>query len=181
MKRGRFLAVQSLTVALLAGALLAVSAAAQNPASARSQTGTAAHTKSATPMRAPSAAGARPQTTAGASTKPMAPAAQSAPAAPALEKATFAMGCFWCAETAFEGLPGVVSVTSGYTGGFKKDPTYEEVSAGTTGHAESVQIVFDPSQITYARLLELESLAETAGVEVVEGSRCGRGHEQIVQ
>ena len=75
--------------------------------------------------------------------------------APALEKATFAGGCFWCVETAFEGLPGVTSVISGYTGGTKEDPAYEEVSAGATGHAESVQITFDPRQITYPELLEV--------------------------
>jgi peptide-methionine (S)-S-oxide reductase len=75
--------------------------------------------------------------------------------APGLQTATFAMGCFWCAETAFEGLPGVATVTSGYTGGFKKDPTYEEVSAGTTGHYESVQVAFDPKVVTYTQLLDL--------------------------
>ena len=78
-----------------------------------------------------------------------------APAAPAgLQKATFAGGCFWCMETAFEGLPGVNSVISGYTGGPERNPTYEQVSAKTTGHAESVQITFDPKQITYAQLLD---------------------------
>lgn len=68
--------------------------------------------------------------------------------------ATFAGGCFWCMEHPFDQLPGVISVTSGYTGGQKKDPTYEEVSAGATGHAEAVQIVYDPSKITYAKLLD---------------------------
>ena len=75
--------------------------------------------------------------------------------APATATATFAGGCFWCEETAFEGLPGVVSVISGYTGGQKKNPTYEEVSSGSTGHAESVQVTFDPAKITYAKLLEV--------------------------
>jgi peptide-methionine (S)-S-oxide reductase len=74
---------------------------------------------------------------------------------PALEKATFAGGCFWCMEPPFEGLEGVVSVSVGYTGGTKKDPTYEEVSSGTTGHAESIEIVYDPSKIGYARLLDI--------------------------
>jgi peptide-methionine (S)-S-oxide reductase len=73
----------------------------------------------------------------------------------AREYATFAGGCFWCMEAPFDKLPGVVSVTSGYTGGSVKNPTYEEVSAGGTGHAESVQIVFDPAQISYARLLDI--------------------------
>ncbi len=72
-----------------------------------------------------------------------------------LETATFAGGCFWCMESPFEDLPGVVSVTSGYTGGQKKDPTYEEVSAGGTGHAESVEIIFDPMKIGYKQLLEV--------------------------
>lgn len=69
--------------------------------------------------------------------------------------ATFAGGCFWCMEPPFEKLTGVVSVTSGYTGGHKLDPTYEEVSAGETGHAESVQVVYDSTQISYAQLLEV--------------------------
>jgi peptide-methionine (S)-S-oxide reductase len=69
--------------------------------------------------------------------------------------AIFAGGCFWCEETAFEGLPGVFSVVSGYTGGQKKNPTYEEVSSGSTGHAESVEVTYDPSQMTYEKLLEV--------------------------
>jgi peptide methionine sulfoxide reductase msrA/msrB len=70
-----------------------------------------------------------------------------------LEKATFAGGCFWCMEHPFDHLEGVTSVTSGYTGGQKKNPTYEEVSAGGTGHAESVQILYDPEKVSYADLL----------------------------
>jgi peptide-methionine (S)-S-oxide reductase len=81
--------------------------------------------------------------------------ADPTPGAPKLEKATFAGGCFWCMEPPFEKLKGVVSVTAGYTGGHEKNPTYGEVSAGGTGHAESVQIVFDPSVISYAELLEV--------------------------
>ena len=69
--------------------------------------------------------------------------------------ATFAGGCFWCMEGPFESLPGVASVTSGYTGGTKANPTYEEVSAGGTGHAESVEIVYDPSQVSYEKLLDV--------------------------
>jgi len=72
-----------------------------------------------------------------------------------LEKATFAGGCFWCMESPFDTLPGVISVTVGYTGGTLKNPTYEQVSAGGTGHAESVQIEFDPSRIGYEKLLEV--------------------------
>lgn len=73
----------------------------------------------------------------------------------ALEKATFAGGCFWCMEAPFDKLEGVVSVTAGYTGGTASNPTYEQVSAGGTGHAEAVQIVYDPARISYARLLEV--------------------------
>ena len=71
-----------------------------------------------------------------------------------LEKATFAGGCFWCMEPPFEHLPGVVAVTSGYTGGRTPNPTYEDVCSGTTGHAEAVQVVYDPSKISYAQLLD---------------------------
>jgi len=71
------------------------------------------------------------------------------------KKATFAGGCFWCMEHPFEKLKGVVSTTVGYTGGQKKNPTYEEVSSGTTGHTESIEIIFDPSQISYTRLLDI--------------------------
>lgn len=73
--------------------------------------------------------------------------------AAALEKAIFAGGCFWCMEAPFDKLPGVVSVTAGYTGGEKKNPTYKEVSAGGTGHAEAVLIVYDPAKISYQLLL----------------------------
>jgi peptide-methionine (S)-S-oxide reductase len=72
-----------------------------------------------------------------------------------LAKATFAGGCFWCMEPPFDALDGVVSTTSGYTGGHTANPTYEQVSAGKTGHAEAVEIVYDPRKVTYARLLEV--------------------------
>jgi peptide-methionine (S)-S-oxide reductase len=71
------------------------------------------------------------------------------------EKATFAGGCFWCMESPFDKLPGVVSVTVGYTGGTVENPTYEQVSAGRTGHAEAVQIVYNPSEIGYEKLLDV--------------------------
>lgn len=70
-----------------------------------------------------------------------------------LEKATFAGGCFWCLEDAFERLEGVIEAISGYTGGHKENPTYEKVCSGTTGHYEAVQITFDPSKISYNDLL----------------------------
>lgn len=71
------------------------------------------------------------------------------------ETATFAGGCFWCMEPPFEKLPGVVSVVSGYTGGAKVNPSYEEVSAGGTGHHEAVRIIFDPRKISYSQLLDV--------------------------
>ncbi len=71
-----------------------------------------------------------------------------------LRKATFAGGCFWCTESDFEKLPGVVKVISGYTGGNKGNPTYGEVSSGTTGHVEAVQVYYDPAKITYEELLD---------------------------
>lgn len=79
----------------------------------------------------------------------------TAPGTAKLEKATFAGGCFWCMEPPFDKLKGVISTTSGYTGGSTIDPKYEEVSSGTTGHAEAVEVLFDPSQITYQQLLEV--------------------------
>ena len=71
-----------------------------------------------------------------------------------LQKATFAGGCFWCMESPFEKLKGVKKVTSGYTGGHKANPTYEEVCTGTTGHYESVQVAYDPKEISYEKLLD---------------------------
>lgn len=72
-----------------------------------------------------------------------------------LEKATFGAGCFWCVEAIFERLEGVEKVISGYSGGHVDNPTYKQVITGTTGHAEAVQVHYDPSVITYAELLEV--------------------------
>ena len=72
-----------------------------------------------------------------------------------LEVATLAGGCFWCLEAVYDDLKGVVDVVSGYTGGHVRNPSYREVCTGTTGHAEAVQITFDPAQITYRELLEV--------------------------
>ncbi|MVN91547.1 peptide-methionine (S)-S-oxide reductase MsrA [Mucilaginibacter aquatilis] len=74
---------------------------------------------------------------------------------PATEKATFGMGCFWCSEAIFQRLKGVTKVESGYAGGSVKNPTYEAVCSGTTGHAEVVQVTFQPSVISYKELLEI--------------------------
>src|SRR3989338_10613817 len=71
------------------------------------------------------------------------------------EKATFAGGCFWCLEPPFDKLPGVKATIPGYTGGQKENPTYAEVSSGATGHAEAVEIYYDPVQITYEQLLDV--------------------------
>ena len=69
--------------------------------------------------------------------------------------ATFAGGCFWCMEPVFDALDGVLSTTSGYTGGTLRNPTYEEVSSGSTGHTEAIQIRYDPARVSYERLLDV--------------------------
>ncbi len=79
--------------------------------------------------------------------------AQNPPSASA--KATFAGGCFWCMEKPFDEVQGVLSTTSGYTGGQMPNPTYGQVSSGTTGHAESVQVEYDPTQVSYEKLLDV--------------------------
>ena len=76
------------------------------------------------------------------------------PAPAGLAKAVFAGGCFWCVESDFDKVPGVVSTTSGYTGGKVANPSYEQVSAKSTGHAEAVEIVYDPKRVSYEQLLE---------------------------
>jgi peptide-methionine (S)-S-oxide reductase len=70
------------------------------------------------------------------------------------EKASFAGGCFWCTEEAFEKIPGVISAVSGYQGGSVKNPSYEQVSSGRTGHTEVVEVTFDPSKVSYDKLLD---------------------------
>ncbi len=72
-----------------------------------------------------------------------------------LEKATFASGCFWCSEAIFQQLKGVQSVVSGYSGGSLKNPTYEEICSDTTGHAEAIQVTYDPKVVSYRELLEI--------------------------
>ena len=79
----------------------------------------------------------------------------AAPAQAATEKATFAGGCFWCMEPPYDAIPGVISTTSGYIGGRTANPTYEQVSSGSTGHAEAIQVVYDPAKVSYEKLLEV--------------------------
>jgi peptide-methionine (S)-S-oxide reductase len=78
-----------------------------------------------------------------------------APAQQERAVATFAGGCFWCVESDFDKVPGVISTTSGYTGGKLDNPTYNQVSAGGTGHAEAVEIAYDPAKVSYQKLLEV--------------------------
>ncbi|HYE00688.1 MAG TPA: peptide-methionine (S)-S-oxide reductase MsrA [Alphaproteobacteria bacterium] len=93
---------------------------------------------------------------AGLAAAPAAFAQRAEPAVPeGMAVATFAGGCFWCMEPPFDRLDGVVSTTSGYIGGTVVNPTYEQVSAGTTGHTEAVRIVYDPNKVGYDRLLEV--------------------------
>jgi len=86
---------------------------------------------------------------------PGAASAQAPAAKPAVTaKATFAGGCFWCMEEAFDKVPGVIATTSGYMGGQTKNPTYEQITTGRTGHAEVVQVEYDPAKVTYDKLLD---------------------------
>ncbi len=80
---------------------------------------------------------------------------KAAPIPPGMAVATFAGGCFWCMEPPYDKLEGVVSTTSGYMGGPMKNPTYADVSGGSTGHAEVVQVVYDPAKVKYEKLLDV--------------------------
>jgi len=100
------------------------------------------------------ATAAAPKTPTSGATAATTPA-MAAPTPAGLDTATFAMGCFWCGESQFTKQPGVRSVTSGYTGGHKLHPTYEEVSSGTTGHYESVRVIYDPAKTSYESLLDM--------------------------
>ena len=90
-------------------------------------------------------------------------------------KATFAGGCFWCMEEAFEKVDGVSSVISGYAGGTKASPTYKEVSSGRTGHTEAVEVIYDPGSVTYGELLEVfwHNIDPTDG----SGQFCDKGSQ----
>ena len=90
-----------------------------------------------------------------------------------LATATFAMGCFWCGEEALEKVPGVVSVTSGYTDGRTSNPSYEQVSSGMTGHAEAIEVKYDPSRVSYEKLLDAFWLNHDP--TRIEGQFCDNG------
>jgi len=92
-----------------------------------------------------------------------------------LASAVFAGGCFWCTESDFDHMPGVVSTTSGYTGGKVVDPTYEQVSAGGTGHIESVKVVYDPAKVSYKTLVA--RFFRTVDPLDSGGQFCDRGYQ----
>lgn len=96
------------------------------------------------------------------------------------EKATFGAGCFWCVEAVFEGLSGVQAVVAGYAGGTKDHPTYEEVCTGKTGHAEVAQITFDPSKISYERLLEVFWEAHDPTTLNRQGADVGNQYRSVI-
>jgi peptide-methionine (S)-S-oxide reductase len=83
------------------------------------------------------------------------PTKASGPAPAGLAKATFAGGCFWCMQRPYDSLPGVVSTTVGYTGGTRAGATYHEVSAGGSGHRESIEVIYDPKKVSYEKLLDV--------------------------
>jgi peptide-methionine (S)-S-oxide reductase len=98
----------------------------------------------------------------------------------AMEKATFGAGCFWCVEAVFERLDGVQSVMAGYAGGHTKNPTYEQVCSGTTGHAEVAQITFDPKKISYEKLLAMFWQAHDPTTLNRQGADAGTQYRSVI-
>jgi len=96
------------------------------------------------------------------------------------ETATLGGGCFWCMEAVYERLPGVLSVTSGYAGGSVPNPTYEQVCGGKTGHAEVVQIEYDPARITYGQILDLFWQAHDPTTKDRQGADAGHQYRSII-
>ncbi|MFM7232927.1 MAG: peptide-methionine (S)-S-oxide reductase MsrA [bacterium] len=151
----RFLArapIVAVAIALLGSAYLAPLSVAASlpiaaPAAARADDPSGARSEAVAYAASATKADGAPVARAGKSAKP-APAARAA-------TAVFAMGCFWCGETQFEEQPGVLTVVSGYTGGPERNPTYDQVSAGATGHYEAIEIRYDPVRTDYATLLDL--------------------------
>jgi peptide-methionine (S)-S-oxide reductase len=96
------------------------------------------------------------------------------------EKATLGGGCFWCVEAAYERLPGVLSVTSGYAGGQTENPTYEQIGTGKTGHAEVVQIEYDPAKISYGKIVDLFWEAHDPTTLNRQGADVGTQYRSII-
>ena len=108
-------------------------------------------------------------------TRPGEAPAQIGPVSGRTASAVFAGGCFWCTESDFDHIPGVISTTSGYAGGHVANPTYEQVSEGGTGHIESVRVVYDPARVSYSTLVEL--FFRTIDPLDAGGSFCDRGYQ----
>lgn len=106
--------------------------------------------------------------------------ARAAEDSPSRAKATFGGGCFWCTEAVFETEPGVLSVTSGYAGGHTRNPDYREVCTGETGHAEVIQIEYDPAVISYERLLEIFWKAHDPTTLNRQGADVGTQYRSII-
>lgn len=106
--------------------------------------------------------------------------ARAAEDSPSRAKATFGGGCFWCTEAVFETEPGVLSVTSGYAGGHTRNPDYREVCTGETGHAEVIQIEYDPAVISYERLLEIFWKAHDPTTHNRQGADVGTQYRSII-
>ena len=102
------------------------------------------------------------------------------PPAPTMEVATFGAGCFWCTEAVFRRVKGVESVVSGYSGGAVPSPTYEQVCAGTTGHAEVVQVTFDPKAVSYAELLEVFWRSHDPTSRTAKGTTSGPQYRSVI-
>lgn len=97
-----------------------------------------------------------------------------------LETATFAGGCFWCTEAIFQRLKGVLSVTPGYAGGTTPNPSYESVCSGKTGHAEAIQITFDPRQIPYEKLLDIFWHTHNPTTKNQQGNDIGTQYRSVI-
>ena len=97
-----------------------------------------------------------------------------------LKKATFGMGCFWCTEAAFLILPGVTKVTSGYSGGTTEHPNYDQVSTGTTGHAEVIKVEYDAEKLSFEKLLDLFFKAHDATTLNRQGNDIGTQYRSII-
>ncbi len=97
-----------------------------------------------------------------------------------IEQATVGGGCFWCVEAMYQSVPGVISVVSGYAGGSVVDPTYEEVCTGRTGHAEVVQITFDPAMVSYRKIIDLFWKAHDPTSLNRQGADAGTQYRSII-